>query len=688
MDNAIFDISAAPIKRNYNRPLYGNKGEFTLARNITVPYFSTVMSIPRAVGELKTHEQVAPSLDQKFNLRELYQREIDQERVQKELIDGYLRDPKKLKFFNSLTIVLLPKTEQGHIASTFEDYQNNNPAIPYDPDDRFDQGFASQPRTIFGGAQYSVTANGIARLRWDTDRVDAVAVDGQHRLRALQNWFDFHKNKSLEEFEKGTMISIIILLLDKRAGFNGGDFGGAATKTIAREIFTDLNKNARGVDKATEIVLDDRSLVSCCVRRLVTDQTCCDSTDVLPLSLVRWKDANHRFDQEYFINSLVHLHLLVESLIAVDSPNNPMDENDAEKFIDAINERLSLPENNNSLVADGISLKDYFKEKYLDENEELLTPFSDLPQAFLPSALAGFDVRFKPWLIKFLMEFRPYKEILQYAREQKLIEGAFAQYLAQPKGHQNELSCDLEAKYGANWRSDLLNKHTEKIQAIKNGQDTTGDRWPFKSIFQKAMARLLKVVAYDNIQDKAKFGDVETFLEFFNALDAAGKLKVHAKLNHLDEKDDHPFELWTFTALNPVSGNIKVTKKVENRILATLALWYMGYRYAYTKNLKLVSSSETSEGSISVDAIADEFGKKPIQKEWPVNDFYNDLADTFEQSAYLIAGKDSRSDIQDVRSRKIARQRIVAIMKEGLEPFLDDVPAVPKATEPEAEVKI
>ncbi|MEI7733299.1 MAG: hypothetical protein WCO56_27255 [Verrucomicrobiota bacterium] len=200
----MFNISTQPIKRNYNRPLYGNQGEFTLSREITVPYFSTVLSIPRAVIELKTHEQVAPSLEQKYNLRELYQREIDQERVQKELIDGYLRDTKKLKFFNSLTVVLLPKNPNGQVVSAFEDYPQNNPSIPFDLDDAFDAGFKDQKTVIFGGVQFSSTAQGLARLRWDTDRVDAVAVDGQHRLRALQKWFDDHKNKSLEEFEKNT----------------------------------------------------------------------------------------------------------------------------------------------------------------------------------------------------------------------------------------------------------------------------------------------------------------------------------------------------------------------------------------------------------------------------------------------------------------------------------------------------
>ena len=434
--------------------------------------------------------------------------------------------------------------------------------------------------------------------------------------------------------------------------------------------------------------MDDRSLISCAVRRLVTEQTCCDSNDVLPLSLVRWKEPNHRFDQEYYLNSLVHLHLLLESLIGVIPPADPMDEKQVETFIDSINERLGLPENRNSLVADGISLRDYFKEKYLDENGEVVTPFSDLPQAFLPSALAGFDRRFKPWLVKFLMEFKPYRQVLSYARENSLIEGIFGQFLAQPKGHQEELRNELETKHGANWRTVLFEDHIRKILTIKAGESPDEDRWPFKSIFQKAMARLLKVIAYDNVDAKPKFGDVETFLEFFDILDDAGKLKVHVNLPACDDPDNHSFELWTFIALHPTSGNIKVTKKVENRIFATLALWYFGYRYAFTKGLKISAFGVYAEDRISVGDIADAFSRKGIQNEWPVNEYYAELFETFVQTAYLVAGKDSRGGILEVRERNIARQRIVTVMGAGLEPFIARAASAPEPNSQEEQLQI
>ncbi len=113
--------------RNYNVPIYGIRGEFSLSSAVKVPYFTCLMDLNRVTQELKTHEEVNPSLDTTYSLAELFQRQIDIERVKREIVDGYLRLHNKIKFFNSLTIVLLPKNQDGKIVSEFENYENNDP---------------------------------------------------------------------------------------------------------------------------------------------------------------------------------------------------------------------------------------------------------------------------------------------------------------------------------------------------------------------------------------------------------------------------------------------------------------------------------------------------------------------------------------------------------------------------------
>ncbi len=426
--------------RNYNVPIYGIRGEFSLSSAVKVPYFTCLMDLNRVTQELKTHEEVNPSLDTTYSLAELFQRQIDIERVKREIVDGYLRLHNKIKFFNSLTIVLLPKNQDGKIVSEFENYENNDPPIP-DPqfgafDSFFSTGQAADVKAVFGGVQFVTTkTENLARLRWDKNRVDAVAVDGQHRLRALKLWME-GKNQQLSDIERPTRIPIIFLMLHEAAGFVGAANGSTSgIKGIAREIFTDLNKNAREVDLATQIILDDLSVESCCVRSLVTNATCTDDDELLPLSLLRWQEANNRFDQKYYLNSLVNLHLLVKELLGLRAPD-PMSKSDVLNFIGNVSQLLGTG-TPRKLMNQDVSLEDYYRSQFFEgDDDEPVAPFSGIPSHYLPSAVDGFKNYFAPWLLALLKKFGPYAEIIAYARQHHLIEGEFGQYLSQPRSHQ------------------------------------------------------------------------------------------------------------------------------------------------------------------------------------------------------------------------------------------------------------
>src|SRR5262249_33111295 len=149
-----------------------------------------------------------------------------------------------------------------------------------------------------------------------SETVHAVAVDGQHRLVALREYRDKIRLKELTTREKATELAVIFILLAQEVGFT--ETPGISVRAIARELFTDLNKNAKAVDLARELILDDWSISARCLRTLITQETAKDDPTVLPLTLVRWQDPSNRFDQSYYLNSLVHLELLVDS--ALDLP--------------------------------------------------------------------------------------------------------------------------------------------------------------------------------------------------------------------------------------------------------------------------------------------------------------------------------------------------------------------------------
>jgi hypothetical protein len=644
--------------RIYNQPLYGFRGEFTLSNTVAVPYFATNIDIARLSNEIKTHEQVAPSLDQTYKLQELYQREIDIVRIEQDLIKNFLMDPNKIKFFNSLTVVLLPKDEGGKIIPDFVDFVDGaDPAIPTEGIP-FDKSFVDGNKIIFGGVQFVETkAAGISRLRWDSTRVDAVAVDGQHRLTAIRHWFDGYKEKSLNEVERKTTIPVIFLLLSEKAGFKKGQFTDRGIKTIAREIFTDLNKNAKNVDKATEIILDDRSLISRCARELVTEETCQEQGGKLPLSLVRWRDPNVRFDSDHYLNSLVHLNLIVEDLLDLPKLKSGMEKAEVLEFINDVGLKLGDSKNHQLFSESGLELKADYLENYVDPvTEEPNTPLTGVPSNYMNSAVSGFKERYAPWIVRILTEPTPYAELLDYSRKNHLIDGLFAQYLAQPSSHQNQLRKSLEASLGHDWYNREISLHQIAIGNSKSQSALGfGEQWMFKVVFQNAVLKLAKSIVIDTPKDEAeRIGGIQDVINTINNLYDKALLYTKTPL------DGHYGYLWTFISLNPVNPTIQASAASEKRIYALLSLWYFCDRYNLTQ-IKLLGDEWEELTSLER---AKAFVKKMTQQnslaEWAIAcNSCKELLELFRKNATTIGGE----DVTDADKDKIAHSRLYKILE-------------------------
>lgn len=554
----------------YTKPLYGTHAQFTLSTGVSLPYFLTAMEIERAIDELKIHDEVSPSLDRKWSLSELFQREVDEDRVKDEMVKGYLNDPLKLKFFNAITIVLMPKTADDHLLPQFPPAEHD-PGIPWNGTDEGDRAWDDEAATKanFGGVQY-ITVGTQGRLRWDPEKVHAVAVDGQHRLYSMRIFRDQARGRALTVIEKKTSIPVIFLLLDKAAGFEHK--GGTTTlRSVARELFTDLNKNAKEVDFAREIILDDLSVESRALRLLVTDETATDNQDRLPLSMVRWQEAINRFDTGYYVNSLVHMYQLIDLVLALAPPKDPVLKSDVEGFIQSLNDAVGIPDasGTRSIRVGNRALQDVFLSEYCDADGEPETPFTRLPSSFVESAIKGFEHNHRQWVLKMLRDFKPYAEILAYARQHNLIEGDFGNFWSQTKRHQALLKA--EKAQDPDWYNASIARHITAIEAIK-GKDENA-QWPHKAIFQKAMIRLGRRIAFENGGADPNLGTIEDLLRFLTQLYDAGWLKVRCRLPGNEE-----FDIWNFIATNPGGTKIKVAKDTENRIFAMLALWYYANR--------------------------------------------------------------------------------------------------------------
>ena len=663
-DTLPLDENIQETQPAYNMPIYGIKGTISLSANVSVPYFSALLDLKRITGELKTHEETAPSLENVYTLTELFQREINGDRVQHEIVDGFLRAPDKIKFFNSLTIVLLPKDKNGKILELFPNTTDDK--LKFE-DDAFDRSFARDTikHSLFGGVQFSVAKSAdIARLRWDTKRIDAVAVDGQHRLKALKLWMQ-SRNNEVTEVERPTRISVLFLLLHQSAGFSSTSSTNSI-KTIAREIFTDLNKNAKEVDLATQIILDDRNLESCCVRSLITPRTGQSSDKQLPLSLLRWREANNRFDNSWYLNSLVNLHLIVEDVIGLSLPAEPMDSGKVQNYIGKLEAALGKrdAQGSKTLQVNGKSLKDHYRENYFDlaegdNTDTPVAPFSAIPSSYLKEAVNGFQENYATWLLKLLREFKPYKTILDYADTNGIVEGEFAKFLAQPKTAREQLIKELEQKYGDSWYDTVVGRHELAIQAVKSYRDTAlGEQWAFKTLFQKAFVRLGKQIelGLTNPERESIGTNIDDMLTFFNRLYDANLLRIYSPISGISHS------LWTSIAVNPGNRKIRVNAQTEARIEALLRLWYFGYRYLVVNKIdtNLEDWAKTTFGGIS---------PKSAHSIWLCSDDAQSLLALFSENAIsLEPTKFSTALTQEAQadvSRKVARTRLVAILEAG-----------------------
>ena len=492
----------------------------------------------------------------------------------------------------------------------------------------------------------TVGANG--RLRWNPELVHAVAVDGQHRLHALRIYKDTIKGRSLSNIEKETVIPVIFVLIAPEAGFANERAGAESSiRTLSRELFTDLNKNAKAVDRARELILDDWSIEARCMRTLVTAETARDSKDLLPLTLVRWQEENNRFDTGYYLNSLVHLDLLLDSVLELRPPRDPMEKDQVVEYIDSINTALG---ESGELRAGERSLKQVYQEEYLDSDANPIRPFTRLPSAFLEASVEGFRKLHHPWILKVLLDFKPYKKLLAYAREHDLIEGVFGQYHAQTKAHRALIEDEQKAT-DENWKKNAILDRITAIEELKGPAIGEGADWSWKAIFQKAMVRLARVVEFEQKGDET-LGAINDLLTLLDALYDRGVLRINRAL------PEHEYGLWAFIGTNPVGGKIKVAQTTEDRLLAILRLWY----YANRKVVQDAAADEPKKWTAR--KLLAFFDTALAVSTWPgCQDAVDRLHKAMDTA--VLHGKDPGQLKEKTRKNKV-RDRLAAILKAGI----------------------
>jgi hypothetical protein len=321
------------------------RGEYAIAGEL-VPYFAISMSVNEAIQHLTLASNLAVDPTDPVKLDELIQRDVKRSRTDgnKGEIVNYLKAPDRLKFFNSFTVVLMPLDENKRPTSAFAQLPADQPNVTTD-----EQGLEV---TQAGAVRIrQVPGQSFGFLSWDTGSAAAVVIDGQHRFLALKAVKD-ELPQHLRPDQ--TRIPLLVLVLDKQAGFKGvGEEPGNVVKA-SRSIFTDINKYAVKVSAEREYLLDDLSLKAVSMRRLITNSIGNTTQDVVaaatrvPLAVVDWASSRQvKFEDGPFVSSVQAMHTLVAGLLGNDISAEPDPTNHADMvtWVETIYARLAIDDN-------------------------------------------------------------------------------------------------------------------------------------------------------------------------------------------------------------------------------------------------------------------------------------------------------------------------------------------------------
>lgn len=464
----INDLPGASVDKSVDIPFF--KGGFELGQT-SVTYFSTCLQARQLTSMLQLPSQLPVDPANPIRLEELFQRELDIDRVTDKIVP-YLRNESHLKFFNALTVALLP-LEPENPRRLARKYPSDAALAP--------PGVSDWPCTSIGPITVSHQEGNenLGYLTWNLDMTMPVVLDGQHRFRAIQLLLNETSSRAAELAK--ARVSVLFLVLDERVGFRAGE--DISVLAACREIFIDLNKHAMTVPRARLALLDDRDVRSVAMRSILADGVALDDKSVservensgqLPLGLVDWRGASAKFDRSAFVTSLLTLQDMVEHVLAV--PRfGPLDHARARQAVDALAARLALrPEA-------GFDLDDL--QARIDAAEAAERPF-ELPRDAALSAGKAFGSRLGPRVVQPLVRLRPYAALIEELHSAGLLGTRLEPWLSFNADERAALLEELDAEDPA--------PGVERV--IKKVKD---EQFPlaFQVVFQKAFVYSLNSIA-------------------------------------------------------------------------------------------------------------------------------------------------------------------------------------------------
>ena len=472
----------------------------------TVPYFQLTLTAREAIDHLNVARDLIFDPNE-IVLEELFQRDIDQTRVQKEIAPYLLRDG-EIKFFNALVVVLLPHANQ-RLKPTYSKSKVSSKNAPLE------------------GLELNRT-NKFGTISWNDSQLCPIIVDGQHRFSALKEVAQNQPNVNLDE----TSIPVVLLVLDEELGFSG------QSETLlgaVRKIFIDLNRQAKTVSETRNILLDDRDVAAVAVRCLLEKRVRPGEDSIearlekgrMPLSLVDWYSDGIKFDRGLHITSILCLYKIIQGFLKIPK----IDSFDYENSGKLVSRFLQL---DNSLdFSEAINNAEHKKLPIFLGSSEV-QQFND-----------WFEKSWGPALVIVLTSIKPYKDFAENLASNQFLDGPYEPWLAMDRVGKEVFKETLD--------------NPEAIDALQSQASKPKEgNLAFQVVFQKGLMMAFTGMAEEfstaqNSSDKLK-SYAEDWTKTYNA-------RISDRtLNH---------EFWISSMIR-ADGSINTTSAAEKAVAAVI----------------------------------------------------------------------------------------------------------------------
>lgn len=449
----------------------------------TVPYFQIRPSLHDVAEHFRLLNELTDTASMSWSFAELARLAIDWNCVQRELVP-YLRQRDAPQFFGGITAVLLPVRNAA--AESFLDCRPWH-APELDAEYQFGTGRVCRlgPLTCGYWCDWETADQAeasIGQLSWNTNEAWAVVIDGQHRLAAIRE-VAYGPSRHYRE----TSIPVTLVVMHPDLGFNTGASRDALIDMTQR-LFIDLNKHARTVSRARQILLDDRDPASICVRTVVGAELQTgaaqlrESPPTLPLSLVDWHSEQAKFDDGPYLTTILGLDWAVANLLTIKPFEDPM----------AFDETACLIERLERML--GISL-DQARDRLVDSRRyERPFSFIEEPVNELRMISEGFRQRWCRPLVYLLSEFRPYRALIDLRERLATLRPEFANWYALKDSAEGAAPGSRASRLLEEFESHLANRDHDPV-AIGDLRDAVvactdlkeQHQLAFTVVFQRAM---------------------------------------------------------------------------------------------------------------------------------------------------------------------------------------------------------